>query len=180
MQDGCKLYMDSYIASNGSCFMFTWTMFKDHFFGGRPTQNWETMALQILTIVDLFYFMMCGDQCSRLKLSLPFKCDLALQNIPFSQNNPSKRNPKLKMKTSLEVLDLICPPTRTNKRMALSLQEVELDGCFVTLQIVLKTCTIEFMHNFNASLNFIFIFLNWWLGLEPTFSTNGLKFESPS
>jgi len=30
MQDGCKVYMDSYMASNGSCFMVTWTNFKNH------------------------------------------------------------------------------------------------------------------------------------------------------
>ena len=34
---------------------------------------------------------------------VPFK-------IYFSRNNPSRRNPKLKMKTALEVLDIICPP----------------------------------------------------------------------
>ena len=26
MQDGCKVYMDSYMASDGSCFMVTWTI----------------------------------------------------------------------------------------------------------------------------------------------------------
>ena len=30
MHDGCKVYMDSYMASNGSCFMVTWTTFEDH------------------------------------------------------------------------------------------------------------------------------------------------------
>jgi hypothetical protein len=30
MQDGCKVYMDSYAASNGSCFMATRTTFKNH------------------------------------------------------------------------------------------------------------------------------------------------------
>jgi hypothetical protein len=30
MQDGCKVYMDSYMTSNGSCFMVTWTNFKNH------------------------------------------------------------------------------------------------------------------------------------------------------
>ena len=30
--------------------------------------------------------------------------------IYLSQNNPSGHNPKLKMKTSLEVLNIICPP----------------------------------------------------------------------
>ena len=28
MQDGCKAYMDSYMASNGSCFMVTWNIFN--------------------------------------------------------------------------------------------------------------------------------------------------------
>ena len=30
MQDGCKVYVDSYMASNGSCFMVTWTTLKNH------------------------------------------------------------------------------------------------------------------------------------------------------
>jgi hypothetical protein len=30
MQDGCKVYMDSYVASNGSCFIVIWTTFKCH------------------------------------------------------------------------------------------------------------------------------------------------------
>ena len=30
MQDGCKVYVDSYMVSNGPCFMFTWTIFKSH------------------------------------------------------------------------------------------------------------------------------------------------------
>jgi hypothetical protein len=30
MQDACEVYMDSYMASNGSCFMVTWTIFKHH------------------------------------------------------------------------------------------------------------------------------------------------------
>ena len=47
----------------------------------------------------------------RLKSSMPFKLDLGLQNIPhLSQNNPSNRNPKLNMKTSVEVLSIICLP----------------------------------------------------------------------
>ena len=28
MQDGCRVYMDPYMASNGSCFMVTWTISK--------------------------------------------------------------------------------------------------------------------------------------------------------
>ena len=40
-------------------------------------------------------------------------------NVYLSHNNPSKRNPKLKMKTSLEVLNIICPsqePTSVGHR----------------------------------------------------------------
>ena len=29
MPDGCKVYMDPYVALNGSCFMVTWTIFKN-------------------------------------------------------------------------------------------------------------------------------------------------------
>jgi hypothetical protein len=37
MQDGCKVDMDSYMASNGSCFMVTWTIFQKPSLGGRLT-----------------------------------------------------------------------------------------------------------------------------------------------
>ena len=36
MQDGCKVYVDSYVALNGSCFMVIWTIFKNVLFRGRP------------------------------------------------------------------------------------------------------------------------------------------------
>ena len=36
MQDGCKVYMDSYMASNGSYFMVIWTYFSKPPLGGRP------------------------------------------------------------------------------------------------------------------------------------------------
>jgi hypothetical protein len=39
MQDGCKVYMDSYMASNGSCFMITWTILKNHLLEVGLTQN---------------------------------------------------------------------------------------------------------------------------------------------
>jgi hypothetical protein len=61
MQDGCKVYMDSYMASNGSCFMVTWTIFKNHLLEVGLTQNRETMKLRTLTTVDLFYFIMRAD-----------------------------------------------------------------------------------------------------------------------
>jgi hypothetical protein len=34
-----KSYMDSYMASNGSGFMVTWTIFKNHHFVGTPEPN---------------------------------------------------------------------------------------------------------------------------------------------
>ena len=34
--DGCKVYMASYMAPNGSCFMITWIIFKNHLLGGMP------------------------------------------------------------------------------------------------------------------------------------------------
>ena len=61
MQDGCKVYMDSHMATNGSCFMVTWIVSKTHLLEVGQTQNRETMALQTLTTIDLFYFIMCED-----------------------------------------------------------------------------------------------------------------------
>ena len=39
--------------------MVTWTIFKNRLLEVGLTQNWETVALQMLTTVDLFYFIMC-------------------------------------------------------------------------------------------------------------------------
>ena len=61
MQDGCKVHVDSYMASNGSCFMVTWTIIKNHLLEVGLTQNRETMVLRTLTTVGLFYFIMCED-----------------------------------------------------------------------------------------------------------------------
>ena len=61
MQDGCKVYMDSYMASSRSCFMVTWTIFKKHLLDVCLTLNRETMALQTLPAIDLFYFIMRED-----------------------------------------------------------------------------------------------------------------------
>ena len=57
-----KVYMDSYMALNGSYFMITWTVFKNHLLEVGLTQNQETMAFLMLTTVGLFYFIMC-DTC---------------------------------------------------------------------------------------------------------------------
>ena len=59
MQDGCRVYVDSYMASNGSCCMVTWTTFKNRFLEVGLTPNRETMALRMLATVDLSCFIMC-------------------------------------------------------------------------------------------------------------------------
>ena len=62
IQGGCKVYMDSYMASNGNCFMVTWIDFNNHLLEAGLTQNhWETMALRMLTTVGLFYSIMLED-----------------------------------------------------------------------------------------------------------------------
>jgi hypothetical protein len=61
MHDGRKVYMDSYVASNGSCFMVTWTIFNNHLMEVGLTQNLDTMALRALTTIGLFYFIMRKD-----------------------------------------------------------------------------------------------------------------------
>ena len=58
MQDGWKVYMDSYMASNGSCFMVTWTIFQNHLLEIGITKNRETMALRNLTTIDLLYYIL--------------------------------------------------------------------------------------------------------------------------
>jgi hypothetical protein len=56
-----KVYMDSYMASNDSCFVVTWIIFQNHLLEVGLIQNKETMALRNLTIVDLLYSAMCED-----------------------------------------------------------------------------------------------------------------------
>ena len=107
-------------------------------------------------------------QCSRSKSSTPFKRDLALQNIPLSQQ-PFKTQPQI------ENEDVTWSPrynlhvTRINKCRALSRQEVELDGWFLFLHVVLKTCTISFVHKFNTSFVFYFYILGStsWILNQP-------------
>ena len=61
MEDGCKVYMDSYMASNGSRFHGHMDYFQEPPLGGSPDTNRETMALRTLTTVGLFYFITCED-----------------------------------------------------------------------------------------------------------------------
>jgi hypothetical protein len=72
MQEGCKVYMDSYIALNISYYMVTWIIFKNHLLVVGLTQNRETLALRTLTTVDLFYFIMCEDMHDQEFIEIAF------------------------------------------------------------------------------------------------------------
>ena len=58
MQDGCKVYIDSYMVLNGSCFMVNWTIFWNHFLEVGLTQNQESMALRTST-TDIYFILTC-------------------------------------------------------------------------------------------------------------------------
>ena len=64
MQDRCKVYMDSCMASNGWCFMFTWTIFQNQLLTIGLTQNQKTMALWTSQL--LIYFIL---SCVRMHMN---------------------------------------------------------------------------------------------------------------
>ena len=68
MQDGCQVYMDSYMASSGPCFMVTWTIFKNYLLEIGLKQNRETMAIQNPTTVDLFFYHVWGPHMNRYSM----------------------------------------------------------------------------------------------------------------
>jgi hypothetical protein len=72
LQDGCKVYMDSYMASNGSCFMVTWIIFNNHLLKVGLTQNQETKAPRMLTTFDIFYFIMCENPHEQKFIEIAF------------------------------------------------------------------------------------------------------------
>ena len=98
---------------------------------------------------------------------MPFKRDLGLHNIHLLEQ-PFKTQPQIENEDVTWSPQYNLPTTRTTKRRALSLEEVELDGWLLILHIVFKTFTIRFMHKFNMSFfYFISIFLDWRVGFEP-------------
>ena len=54
IQDGFKVYMASFMTSDGSCFMVTWIIFEKHPLEVGLQQYREILALQTLTTIDLF------------------------------------------------------------------------------------------------------------------------------
>ena len=57
MQDGCKVCMDSYVASNGSCFMVTCVIFKKPPLGGRP--NTKPGECGTLNTHNRWFILLC-------------------------------------------------------------------------------------------------------------------------
>ena len=51
MQDGCKVYINSYMSPNGSSLMVTGTIFNNRLLEVGLTQNHEIMALRTLTTI---------------------------------------------------------------------------------------------------------------------------------
>ena len=86
MQDGCKVYMDFYMASNGSCFMVPWTIFKNHLLEVGLTQNQETMALRTLTTVDNMSIILCKQTAPNM-VYIVQRCYLARFYIKNIGNN---------------------------------------------------------------------------------------------
>ena len=52
--------------------MITWTILKNHLLEVGLTQNWETMAFRMFTIVDLFYFNICEDPHEYKSIEIAF------------------------------------------------------------------------------------------------------------
>ena len=58
MQEGCKIYMHAYMASNGSCFMITRAISRNHLLEGRPnikSGDHGTLNSHICWFILLYY-----------------------------------------------------------------------------------------------------------------------------
>ena len=67
-----KVYTDSYMELNRSCFMVIWIIFKNHLLKVGQTQNQETMTLRTLTAVGWFYSIMCEDLHEQKLIQIAF------------------------------------------------------------------------------------------------------------
>ena len=63
MQDGCKVYMDSYMAPNGSRFMVTWINFRNHLLEVGLTQNREDHSTPNVHNRWFILFLSCVSTC---------------------------------------------------------------------------------------------------------------------
>ena len=62
MQDGCKVYMDSYMSCNGLCFMVIWVIFKNHLLEAvRPnTKQWDHVTLNYYKCWFIMFYHVWG------------------------------------------------------------------------------------------------------------------------
>ena len=63
LQDGCKVYMDSYVALNGSYCMVTWNFFNNHLLGVGLTKNQEKIIdrlgnMKTLNCLHIYSFIL--------------------------------------------------------------------------------------------------------------------------
>ena len=91
---------------------------------------------------------------------MPFKCDLALQNIPLLKQ-PFQTQPEIEIEDATWGPQYNLPAIRTNKRRALSLQEVGLDGWFLILHIILEIHTN--VNHAQVLYEFCISFLHSWI-----------------
>ena len=80
-------------------------------------------------------------ECSKFEVFNALWTWFGPSNIHLSQNNPSKCDLKLKMKTSLEVLNVICPPQEPTSVGHCHYKKWSKNGWLLILHIVLKTYT---------------------------------------
>ena len=98
-----------------------------------PLRLWVATTFEVRVNVFIFVWSMFpkGGPQSVFKIEV--------SNALQTRYGPSKYT---SLKTTLHNAIPNCKGRRHLKRRALSLQEVELDGCFLILHMVLKTCTI--------------------------------------
>ena len=72
-KDRYKVHMDSYMTSNGSCFMVTWSILKNALLEVGLTQNRETMALRTLTIYSIVSCLRTHMNKNSLKLAFAWE-----------------------------------------------------------------------------------------------------------
>ena len=107
--------------------------------------TWSCQFYMNTCVVVIIESMLCCAQdhagVQRWKPSMPFKRDLAFQNIPLSKQ-PFITQPQIENEDVTWSPWYNMPATRTNERRVLSLPEVELDGRFLILHTVLETYII--------------------------------------
>ena len=137
-------------------------------------RRWTRLDNRSHGVILLHYFT----QCSRLQSSMPFKRDLALQNISLLKQ-PFKRQPRIENEDVTWSLQYNLHATRTNKRRT-----------FVTTRsrvrwFILKFshCTKNMYHIIHTQINMssffpISIFLDRRLRFEPTLQLKGWNLKA--